>query len=526
MHEGALPGLVVDVVNLDGFEGAPGELPRGGSDARRARGERCVGSGWGVRVRGGDGAVSTEDAPRPDLDGRGGSGPSGLSPSSKGETLPAATSRSRVELGQDAGLRELGDEVGDHRMGVRGGEDGVVRIGGLARGTAGQGGVLGPGDAGFAPKEAGAGSPSPEASPHIRMSCGARPEGVRVEGVSARRLPPAGVGLNLEAVPPMRARASAPEVLSAVTGNSRANTAGGKVLLTRSGHFARRLASGRLAGQVARAARGRRAMRPSEFAPHLNAGSMTLHAVTLGTRGECIASTSSSSSTSSGDDARDDGPSAVRRRTRSAGRARLQDEASRDARVSAASTFSSRGERPRAGRYRAIQDRIVPRAMRLRLVRFRRQSRRRGQARVRRVRQGTQGAVPRRRHRQLSEVHPRQRGAHRQRGRHRSVQVFQVDEAAGGEARLERPGVGRKQREESLLGGEPTVIYDVCGRVVATLSSQSVPLRELRGSPRGKPSSRRRTTDSSNTAGWTSTASGARWFRWAGSGAGRPSRSS
>mmetsp|Transcript_656 Transcript_656/g.2434 ORF Transcript_656/g.2434 Transcript_656/m.2434 type:complete len:353 (+) Transcript_656:145-1203(+) len=127
--------------------------------------------------------------------------------------------------------------------------------------------------------------------------------------------------------------------------------------------------------------------------------------------------------------------------------ARAFGEASRHARVSAASTFSSRGERLRAGDIAPSEDRIVPRAARLRLVRFRRQSRRRGQARVRRVRQGTQGAVPRRRHRQLSEVHPRQRGAHRQRGRHRSVQVFQVDEARGRRGALERPGLGREQRQ-------------------------------------------------------------------------------
>ena len=46
----------------------------------------------------------------------------------------------------------------------------------------------------------------------------------------------------------------------------------------------------------------------------------------------------------------------------------------------------------------------------------------------------------------------------------------------GGEG-VEQPGLRRKQRQ-SLAGGEPTVI-DVYGRVVATLSSQSVRLRDV-----------------------------------------------
>ena len=219
-------------------------------------------------------------------------------------------------------------------------------------------------------------------------------------------------------------------------------------------------------------------MRPSEFAPHLNAGSMTLHAVTLGTRGECIASTSSSSSTSSGDDARRwsvrgsstdtigraRAPSGKPRATHGSARRRrsLLEESDRALEIS---------RHPRTGSFRA------------RCVSASSASDDRVDAAGRRG-YDEYGRVPKEQFR-ADVIANFPKFILASAGLIASavaIDLFRFSRLmrrGGAEARWNDLASGENSGKESLLGGEPTVIYDVCGRVVATLSSQSVRLRDV-----------------------------------------------
>ena len=223
-------------------------------------------------------------------------------------------------------------------------------------------------------------------------------------------------------------------------------------------------------------ARGRRAMRPSEFAPHLNAGSMTLHAVTLSTRGECIASTSSSSSTSSGDDAR---RWSVRcSSTDTTGRARAPSGKPRATHESARRRRSLLAESDRA-----LEISRHPRtgSFRARCVSASSAS----DDRVDAARRGHDeyGRVPKEQFR-ADVIANFPKFILASAGLIASavaIDLFRFSRLmirGGAEARWNDLASGENSGKDGA-GGEPTVIYDVYGRVVATLSSQSVRLRDV-----------------------------------------------
>ena len=217
-------------------------------------------------------------------------------------------------------------------------------------------------------------------------------------------------------------------------------------------------------------------MRPSEFAPHLNAGSVTLHAVTLGTRGEC-ATTSSSSSTSSGDDAR---RWSVRgSSTDTTGRARAPSGKPRVTHGSARRRRSLLAEsdcaleisrHPRTGSFRArrvsassASDDRVDAAGRRGYDEYGRVPKEQFRADVianfPKFILASAGLI-------ASAV---------------AIDLFRFSRLmrrGGAEARWNDLASGENSGKDGL-GGEPTVIYDVCGRVVATLSSRLVRLRDV-----------------------------------------------